>query len=75
MQKLVSDGYVVEMGDTLVLETSAFAHESSTLNIPTKISRRRGRVVYGAALLTRSTREGHHPFESDRLRQMFVSVG
>ena len=24
------------MGDTLVLETSAFAHESSTLSIPTK---------------------------------------
>jgi hypothetical protein len=26
----------VEMGDTLVLETSAFAHESSNLSIPTK---------------------------------------
>ena len=27
---------MVEMGDTLVLETSAFAHESSNLSIPTK---------------------------------------
>ena len=35
MQKLVSDGDVVEMEDTLVLETSAFAHESSNLSIPT----------------------------------------
>ena len=34
--KLVSDGDVVEMGDTLVLETSAFEHESSNLSIPTK---------------------------------------
>jgi hypothetical protein len=32
--KLVN-GDVVEMGDTLVLETSAFEHESSTLSIPT----------------------------------------
>ena len=35
-QELVSRGDVVEMGDTLVLETSAFEHESSTLSIPTK---------------------------------------
>ena len=34
-EKLIS-GDVVEMGDTLVLETSAFAHESSNLSIPTK---------------------------------------
>jgi hypothetical protein len=33
---LVSCGDVVEMGDTLVLETSAFARESSNLSIPTK---------------------------------------
>ena len=38
-------GDVVEMGDTLVLETSAFEHESSNLSIPTKDQRRRGRVV------------------------------
>jgi hypothetical protein len=35
----------VEMGDTLVLETSAFARESSNLSIPTKDLWRRGRVV------------------------------
>ena len=34
--KLLSCGDVVEMGDTLVLETSAFARESSNLSIPTK---------------------------------------
>jgi hypothetical protein len=66
---------VVEMGDTLVLETSAFARESSNLSIPTKDSWRRGRVVYGTALLTRSAFERHHPFESDRLRQFVSSVG
>ena len=33
--KLLSCGDVVEMGDTLVLETSAFARESSNLSIPT----------------------------------------
>ena len=43
--KLVSRGDVVEMGDTLVLETSAFARESSNLSIPTKDLWRRGRVV------------------------------
>ena len=32
---------------------------------------RRGRVVYGTALLTRSAFERHHPFESDRLRELF----
>jgi hypothetical protein len=58
-----------KLGDTLVLETSAFGHESSNLSIPTKDLWRRGRVVYGAALLTRSVLERHHPFESDRLRQ------
>ena len=35
--ELLSDGDVVEMGDTLVLETSAFARESSNLSIPTRI--------------------------------------
>ena len=44
-EELVSRGDVVEMGDTLVLETSAFARESSNLSIPTKDFRRRGRVV------------------------------
>ena len=34
--KLLSRGDVVEMEDTLVLETSAFARESSNLSIPTK---------------------------------------
>ena len=34
--ELVSLGDVVEMGDTLVLEISAFARESSNLSIPTK---------------------------------------
>ena len=34
--KLLSCGDVVEMGDTLVLETSAFERESSNLSIPTK---------------------------------------
>ena len=34
--ELVSRGDVVEMGDTLVLETSAFARESSNLSIPTR---------------------------------------
>ena len=34
--ELVTHGDVVEMGDTLVLETSAFARESSNLSIPTK---------------------------------------
>ena len=33
--KLLSCGDVVEMGDTLVLETSSFARESSNLSIPT----------------------------------------
>ena len=33
-RRLVS-GDVVESGDTLVLETSAIVHESSTLSIPT----------------------------------------
>ena len=33
--KLLSCGDVVEMGDTLVLETSACARESSNLSIPT----------------------------------------
>ena len=46
------------MGDTLVLETSAFARESSNLSIPTKGLWRRGRVVYGTALLTRSVLKG-----------------
>jgi hypothetical protein len=45
LQKVVSDGDVVEMEDTLVLETSASAHESSNLSIPTNNFRRRGRVV------------------------------
>jgi hypothetical protein len=45
LQKLVSDGDVVEMEDTLVLETSAFVHESSNLSIPTRDLWRRGRVV------------------------------
>ena len=45
LQKLVSHGDVVEMGDTLVLETSAVARESSNLSIPTKDLWRRGRVV------------------------------
>ena len=67
--ELVTRGDVVEMGDTLVLETSAFARESSNLSIPTKDLWRRGRVVYSTALLTRSAFERHHPFESDRLRQ------
>ena len=43
--ELLSTGDVVEMGDTLVLETSAFARESSNLSIPTKDLWRRGRVV------------------------------
>ena len=73
--ELVSRGDVVEMGDTLVLETSPFARESSNLSIPTKDFWRRGRVVYGTALLTRSAFERHHPFESDRLRQFVSSVG
>ena len=73
--ELISCGDVVEMGDTLVLETSAFEHESSNLSIPTKGLWRRGRVVYGTALLTRSAFERHHPFESDRLRQFVSSVG
>ena len=34
--ELVSRGDVVEMGDTLVLEISAFERESSNLSIPTK---------------------------------------
>lgn len=34
--ELVTHGDVVEMGDTLVLETSAFARESANLSIPTK---------------------------------------
>ena len=34
--ELVTHGDVAEMGDTLVLETSAFARESSNLSIPTK---------------------------------------
>lgn len=34
--ELVTCGDVVEKGDTLVLETSAFGHESSTLSIPTR---------------------------------------
>lgn len=57
-KELVSRGDVVEMGDTLVLETSAFARESSNLSIPTKDLWRRGRVVYGTALLTRSALKG-----------------
>ncbi len=73
--ELVSRGDVVEMGDTLVLETSAFARESSNLSIPTKDLWRRGRVAYGTALLTRSALERHHPFESDRLRHIVASVG
>jgi hypothetical protein len=36
--RLLSCGDVVEMGDTLVLETSAFARESSNLSIPTNNS-------------------------------------
>jgi hypothetical protein len=34
--ELVASGDVVEMEDTLVLEPSAFVHESSNLSIPTK---------------------------------------
>jgi hypothetical protein len=34
--EVIKRGDVVEMGDTLVLETSAFEHESSNLSIPTK---------------------------------------
>lgn len=37
LAKLVGHGDVVEMGDTLVLETSAFARESSNLSIPTRV--------------------------------------
>ncbi len=40
--ELISCGDVVEMGDTLVLETSAFAREISSLSIPTKDLWRRG---------------------------------
>ena len=74
--KLVSRGDVVEMGDTLVLETSAFARESSNLSIPTKDFREtwpsglRHRTANAECPLKR-----HHPFESDRLRQIVSSVG
>jgi hypothetical protein len=59
------------MGDTLVLETSAFARESSNLSIPTK----RLTGTWPSALRHRIAnaecpRNGHHPFESDRLRQI-----
>jgi hypothetical protein len=65
-------GDVVEMGDTLVLETSAFAHESSTLSIPTRVlmetwpSGLRRRIANAERLQWR------HPFESDRLRQYCI---
>ena len=66
---------MVEMGDTLVLETSAFARESSNLSIPT----RRFMETWPGGLytrpLTRSAFERRHRFESDRLRQFVSSVG
>jgi hypothetical protein len=34
--RMLVSGDVVDLGDTLVLETSAIVHESSTLSIPTK---------------------------------------
>jgi hypothetical protein len=63
------------MEDTLVLETSAFAHESSNLSIPTNDFKE----TWPSGLRRRTANaecpRGHHPFESDRLRQIVASVG
>ena len=73
-RKLVSRGDVVELGYTLVLETSASEHESSNLSIPTK-----GFMETWPSGLRRRTAkaecpERHHPFESDRLRHDCIAL-